>query len=593
MIVQFLGALRRYFALLVVLAVFGWSAFTIAIRRVEEDPPDTITLRFGHWQLESGVRDGINALAAEYQQVWRKQWEGGGKNSEGRPWRKLYPDKPKVRIIQDAIPETTYGQWVSTQLMGGTAPDIMEIWLGLPYPIWLSYLNRYFIPLTPYVHRPNPHNAGTELGPVPLGKTYKDGMRGAYVEELQAYMTIPVSQFAVRIFYNKDLLKKLTGLDKAPGDYRGFLGVCEKIGSQKNALGKAYTPIAASAYHFNMWESMLFDVVTYGALRRIDFNRDTYGGNDEIYTGFRSGRLSFNFPPYRAKFRMVREVTQHFQNGYTGLNRDDAVFLFAQQRAVFITTGTWDARSLQEQAKGKFAVGVMDFPLPSTSDPDYGPFIEGPIYERPGSSACFGITRTCKYQDVAVDFLLFLASKRGNEKLNEYFGWIPAIVNTKKDPILEGFEPHLVGVYGVMNLNLGGETYIKWMQVYSKYKVDRNYSFEAMARDFEPFYKERGQRDFEELQKDWRRGLQNTEQFLVGIRSRAMTAEGDQARTEWIKYRALTASRQVWPEITHARQMNLVGIGPAPDAVGPYEYSPAVLEKIRTRLSRERGKSQP
>jgi raffinose/stachyose/melibiose transport system substrate-binding protein len=584
---------RSYFALLVVLAVFAWSAYVIATRRAEEAPQDTITLRIGHWQLESGVRDGLSALAADYQGVWRKQWESGGKNAEGRQWRQLYPDKPNVRVLQDAIPETTYGQWVSTQLMGGTAPDMMEIWLGLPYPIWRNYLGRYFVVLDSYADRPNPHNAGTDMEGVPLRKTYKDGMRGAFVEELQAFMNIPVSQFAVRIFYNRHLLRKLTGLAKPPTDYRAFLAACEKIRSQKTPQGKPYTPIAASAYHFNMWETMLFNAMTYGATRRIDFNRDCFVGNDEVYVGFETGRVSFDFAPYRGKFQMAREVSGYFQNGYTGLNRDDAVFLFAQEKAVFITTGTWDARSLEEQARGKFEVGVAEFPLPQPADPAYGHIIEGPIYERPGSAACFGIVRTSKYPDVAADFLLFVASKRGNEKLNAYFGWIPAIKDTRKDPLLEDFEPHLEGVYDAMNMNLGGETYIKWLQVFSKYKVDPQYSTDDLAKEFLEFYRQRAPRDWKELQKQWRDEIQASDQYLAGLRARALVARGGQARAEWVKYRVTTAGQQVWRPLQRARLEALLAAGQAPRAVGPYEYTPHALGNLRERIARQGGGPPP
>ena len=79
---------RTYFALLVVLAVFVWSAFVIVTYRAEQTPPDAVVIRLGHWQLEAGVRDGLNQLADEY--------------------RKLHPDLD-IRIIQDAIPETASG----------------------------------------------------------------------------------------------------------------------------------------------------------------------------------------------------------------------------------------------------------------------------------------------------------------------------------------------------------------------------------------------------------------------------------------------------------------------------------------------------
>ena len=571
---------RTYFALLVVFAVFLWSAWVIATFRAQQTPPGSIVIRLGHWQLEASVREGIDEMA------------------------RLYRDKhPNVVIVQDAIPEGTYGQWVSTQLMGGTAPDIMQVGAMLPANIWLSYYNRYFFPLSRYVNAPNPHNAGTDIADLPLRQTYKDGMKTAYVTEMQEYMSVPLSLFGVRIFYNKDLLKQLTGRDEAPRDYREFLAVCEQIRSAVNAVtGQPYIPIAGSAYHFGHWDGMMFSPVTYGAFRRADFNRDGFVGNDETFVAFKTGLLDFYYPPYALWLKMLREVTDYFQVGYTGLGRDEAVFLFAQQRAVFMTTGTWDARSLQEQAEGQFEVGIMDFPIPSRDDPVYGEVVEGRIYESPGGGFQFGVSRNSKNVDVAVDFLLFLASQQGNEKLNGIIGWIPAIVGTELDPLLRAFEPHLEGIYGNANFTLGGNTAVTWAQRYSLYQVNQ-ISFEDFAKTYTEFYLKNGLEDFMEQQRDWRRGMQRNEQYLAGIRGRAIladqaaagAADADEqaadaldAESAWVRYRAITASRQIWGELNHARQMDLVKRDKLPEGfVGPYEYSSNVLAKIRARIRAE------
>ena len=573
--------IRIYFALLVVFAVFVWSAWVIATYRAQQTPPGSVVIRLGHWQLEASVREGIDEMAREYRQT-----------------------HPNVIVIQDAIPEGTYGQWVSTQLMGGTAPDIMQVGAMLPDNIWLSYYNRYFAPLTRYVNTPNPHNAGTEIADLPLRRTFKDGMKTAYVTEMQEYMSVPLSQFGVRIFYNKDLLKKITGSDVAPLDYRKFLAVCEKIRSTTNpASGAAYIPIAGSAYHFGHWDGMMFSPVTYGAFRRADFNRDGFVGNDETFVAFKTGLLDFTYPSYACWLKMLREVTDYFQVGYTGLGRDEAVFLFAQQRAVFMTTGTWDARSLQEQAAGHFEVGIMDFPIPSRDDPVYGGVVEGRIYESPGSGFRFGISRNSKHFDVALDFLLFLASQKGNEKLNGIIGWIPAIVGTELDPLLKAFEPHLEGIYGNVNFNLGGNTAVTWGQIYSLYQVNQ-ISLDEFAKRFTEYYLKNGLTDFMEQQRDWRRGMQRNEQYLAGVRGRAILATEEAAASQtpeaeaaaqldatsaWVRYRAITSSRQIWGELNHARQMDLVQRDKLPEGfVGPYEYSSNVLAKIRERIRAEK-----
>jgi len=550
----------RWFPVAIIGAAFVWSCVVIGLHRTEEAPAGAVTIRIGHWQLETSVREAIDTMARDYQ--------------------KLHPE---VRVVQDAIPETTYGQWVTTNLMGGTAPDLMEIGIALPEPLWISYQRRYFHPLTQYTAKPNPYNRGTPLEGVPLRQTFMDGMRSSYIEALQEYTKINLSQFGVRIFYNKPLLKKLTGLDEGPTDYRAFIAACEEIKKHTNAEGKPYVPIACSAYHFWMWEWMLADILTYPALKRADFNRDGYVGNDEEWVAFKSGRLSFDFPPYRARFKVMSEVSNEFQVGYTGLTRDDAVLLFAQQKAVFLPTGTWDSRSLQEQAKGSFEVGLIEFPRPTAQDSEYGKFVEGPLYEVPWVGFPFGIVRTSKHPDVALDFLLFLASQPNNDKFNRIIGWIPSIVGTTMDPLLEAFKPKLEGVYPCMNFGLGGETWVRWTQDYALFQVQQ-ISYDELAKRFAPFYIEKGLKDFMEVQRDWRRTIRTDEEFLAGIRAKALIAEGGEAASLWVKYRSLTANRQVLPEIAHARQMALVTKGPDPKALGPYEHSPEVLARAKARL---------
>lgn len=557
------GFFKNYYALLVVVGAFAWSALAIVSYRAEQAPPGAVIIRLGHWQLEASVRDAIDEMAKKYREEVN----------------------PNVYVVQDAIPEGLYGQWVSTQLMGNTAPDIMQVGNFLPYPVWLAYYSRYFVPLTRYVNSPNPHNRGTAVGDVALRQTYKDGMKVSYVSELQEYMSVPLSIFGVRIFYNRDLLKRLTGRDEAPHNYREFLKVCEEIRGHQDGQGRDFVPIAGSAYHFGMWGGMMFDPVTYPALKRADFNRDADLGSDEFFVALKTGRLDFNFEAYRARFQMQREVTDFFQTGYTGLSRDEAVFLFAQQRAVFMTTGTWDARSLQEQAAGRFEVGVMDFPLPAKDDPVYGSIIAGPVYESIDSGFRFSISRNSPHFDEALDFLLFLASQKHNEELNRIIGWIPAIYGTEMDPLLKAFEPHLEGVYPAFPVVLGGETAIRWGQLFSLYQVGK-IDYDGLVAQYTPFYLERGLQDYLEQQREWRRGMLRNEQFLAGIRARAFVSEGDEQLSNWVKYRALTAQRQVWSEIDHSRQMKFIQQGSLPSKTGPYEYSEEVLAKVRERVGR-------
>jgi raffinose/stachyose/melibiose transport system substrate-binding protein len=561
--------IRRYHALLVILAVYAWAIYAVISYRVAESPPGTKTLRLGHWQLETGVRDGLNEMAREYQ--------------------KLHPN---VRIIQDAVPESVYGQWLSTQIMGGTAPDLIQIGM-IPYQVSLAFFNRYCLVLTPYVNKPNPYNANNELADMPLRNTLKDGMASTYVNELQEFMQIPLSAFATRIFYNEDLLEKVNGTGAPPATFEEFEAVCTKATTMTDPEGRPLVPIVGSKYHFGMWITGMADTLTYRLLERADFNRDGYVGNDELYAAVKSGMLSFQSPPITAYFQMMRRIADFCQSGFTGLTRDDGVLLFAQKRALFMTTGTWDARSLQEQAKGKFTVKVMNFPIPGKDNPTFGPVVAGPRYENPGVGFAFAVTRTSKHPEIALDFLLFLASKENNERLNKIIGWIPAVVNTDMDPLLKDFNPCFEGVYGNFNPNLGGETWIRWLQLTSLYQVNRDFTYQELASQFEPFYREKGYFEM----KDRQRAMGINERFLTGLRGKALNdadrGEADTAASTWVKYRAQTNERQVGHEIWFTEQMKMIGDGPQETKFGPYEYRPEVLDRARENHRRRKQARQP
>jgi hypothetical protein len=229
----------------------------------------------------------------------------------------------------------------------------------------------------------------------------------------------------------------------------------------------------------------------------------------------------------------------------------------------------------------------MDFPRPTADDPDYGPFVEGPAYEgAPEGGFPVGITRASQHFEQALDFLFFMASQKQNEDLNQVMGWIPIITGTKMEPFFEAFAPHLEGVYGALSLNLGGETRSKYQQLYTLYQSGQ-LSYAGLVAQFEPFYKERGLNDFREWQRDWRRALQRNEQLLAQMRAAAMLASGAEAASKWVRYRAMTATHQVLAEIDHNRKVEIVEKGPALGTTAPYEYSAAVLERVRQRM---RGK---
>jgi len=550
----------KWFPFLLIAAVFAWASISIFTRRAESIPADKKVIRLGHWQLEPGIRAAIDQMAAEYE--------------------KLHPD---VRIIQDAIPDQSYAQWLTTQLIGGTAPDLVEAG-QLPSNLLTTFYLRYFLPVTAVATKPNPYNVGTDLENVPLFQTFRDGMRSSFIDEAQQFMKVPLSAVGTRIFYNKDLLKKLTGLDELPMDYRMFLKACETISKQKAPDGSYYVPIAGSAYHLGMWDGGLFQPATYMSLDDTDLNADGFTSKEELFLSFMTGKVDMTHPAYRGRLRILGDLSPFFPSGYTGLNRDDAVMLIAKQKAVMVSIGTWDASSLFEQANGKFAAGFSDFPTPSANDPEYGKLFPGRRSEPAATGDLpFAVTRTSKHPEIAIDFLLFLTGQKTNEKFNKLIGWIPAVRGAHTDESLKAFEPHYIAVYSTFDPNIGAETPVRWNQLFALFQVGQ-ISLEDFSREFETFYRSEGRRDFEEFIREMRRGLLRDEQLAVQLRVSAMhTSPDDLLAPAWVRYRKAVLGR-VLGQHTYVRMLELTAKeGKTRLFRDPNTYSTTARTNIRNR----------
>ena len=589
------------YAVCMVLGALAWSALVIFTRRAEEQPSDTQVIRLAHWQLEPLVREGFDELMREYEQM---RWQRDGL---------------KVKIIQDPIPESTYGNWLSAQLMGGTAPDLIEIGLGLPANVLAGFSMRYFLMFTHAVAQPNPYNAGTFVGTLDKGDgnviddyvfytanqfsntawraTYKDGMRTGYNEMLQEYSLVPLATFGTRIFYNKDLLKKLTGKSEPPDNWQDFKAMCKQIKAQRmpkkdgtpDPDGKFYTPIVGSQSHYPPWEGLLADPLSYGVIRMLDYTRDGWLSNTELYTAIQEGRVTFDIRPFQAKFRILEELIDFFQPGFTGLGRDEGVMLFIQQGAVFMTAGTWDQGGIRDQSKGIFEVGIINFPRPTQDDPDYGDVVEGPVFESSWNGFPFGLTRTSKHPELATDFMQYLASRDVNERLNMLIGWIPVIQDTEMSEDVKAFQPNMKGTRGGPPFVIGGDTTTRWDQLYSLFKVQM-ISIWEMLEKYTEYYKERGSDEYMEMVRNERRGTPGEERLIAMLRAQMVNAQQSGFAPERVALEE-ARYRRLMQNLTHKGFMNglLMRIqqGNSPFEGDAYGMSSVAKEKVRERIKAE------
>lgn len=379
----------------------------VLIRFQSNSSPDgtkPIELRIAHWQLENGPRAAFEALASEYNRL-----------------------HPNIKVVQIPIPERIYGNWLVTQLVGEIPPDLIELGVGMTD----ERLARFFTPLSELADLPNPYNRGTPFEGRPLRDTFGDGMQGGYYPNLVEFYGVPVSGKSIRMFYNLDLLREITGGERLPETYDELIALCKRTQEYAAEKHLRMVPIAGSRYNGGILMQALFTSQTQKLRERISPTGILVTPPSMLADGLFHKKWSLESPDARSGFALMREVAQYMQPGFLQLLRDDAMLFFVQRGALMITTGSWDATSIRQESP--FRIGVGPIPYPAADHPVYGKFTYGRIADAEGSNAgaVFGITRSSKHTKEAKDFLQFLGSVRGGQIWTDNSGWIPSVMGTR------------------------------------------------------------------------------------------------------------------------------------------------------------------
>ena len=404
--------LTLFIALGLLAAGYAASLFyMLRVRRPAGGQPEVV-IRFAHWQLESGMREAFDLVARRYMAL-----------------------HPKVRVEQFAVPNSVYRQWLSTQIAAGTVPDLVSF--NSTDQSDVAQLPRNFQPITHWVDEPNPYNAGTRLAGVPWRLTFVDGgrNRATYIDQYRNYFAVGLSTHSMRIFYNRDLLRAITGSDEPPRDFRSWLELGKKV--------RAYRPglvHVAGAHDNTIW---LMPTLVNQALARwilaSDHELRFAATGFDLFGDMLAGRWDLRSPPMQTALRIMRAFGGEMTPGFLQLDRDSAMRAFMRGEAFSLPNGTWDYPTMRTMAK--FEIGAFRLPLPGPDDPEFGGYALLPVSDGGvGTAMPFYLTRQSRHPEVAIDFLRYVTSLEGNRLFSQASHWMPSVEGVEVQPELRPFQ---------------------------------------------------------------------------------------------------------------------------------------------------------
>ncbi len=404
---------RKRILLSLVTAAFLLSGWRVTQRLLRDADPARITLRFSHWQLEPGVRDAFDALCRDYERL-----------------------HPHVRVEQLLIPENIYRQWSTTQLVGGKAPDLVQRGKG----VGVGSTLRYFHPITAEVNLPNPYNAGTTLADVPWRNTFSDGMESGY--DLESFECYGASLFtgSVRLYYNVELLRTITGRTEPPASFAELRALCAAVTAFARETGRDVVPIAGSALSGHVLLDGLFSSQTQRLASELNPGVWFPVEIEEFSLAYLAGDWSVDHPAMRRGAELMRAAAALMPPGFMQSGREQANLMFVQGRALMMVGFSVEATGVFRQAS--FPVRAFRTPVPVPEDPRFGPQVvardaESGLHSYGG----FGITRSSRHPAQALDFLRFLTSEASCRKYTRLSQNLPVITSVEVPPALADFAP--------------------------------------------------------------------------------------------------------------------------------------------------------
>ncbi len=412
---QHLGAiLFALFYLVSLIMVIRHGAFSRTAELTGVSDEHTIT--FAHWQLEDGFREGFDEAIRIFEEL---------KAKEG----------VKVKVVQTAIPRRTYPQWFMTQLIGGNCADVIELSAGG------DLLNQYFIPLSEHLGDPNPYNRGTSLEGVPWRDTYVDELTNAFDRTFSEYFGIGLYTTTIRMYVNTELFRNACGDRPYPVTVNEWIDCCRQILAYGEKIGVPLIPIGVNGF---TKETITQLVNYYNNQLNADFNDfiNPHHGFATVHTVVK-GIADRRLPTWRllAPYEVVADVGRYFADGFPAIDAEQTKFLFATGRVAFFIDNNIVAYSMVRNTN--FPVDIIPIPEIGRTGHRYSEHFLGRMTETGWTTGMFGIPKSSREPELALDFLRFITSYRINKlTIVDHTKWLSPLRDMQyEDPILRKCQP--------------------------------------------------------------------------------------------------------------------------------------------------------
>jgi hypothetical protein len=240
----------------------------------------------------------------------------------------------------------------------------------------------------------------------------------------------------------------------------------DQIEAYRQRTGRTLLPIAGASDYGSYLIGNSFQRLTQKRRPQIDRPRVLTLPPSQVALAYLRGDWSLQDEEIQGALTVFQSLGQGMQPGFLHLKREDASLIFTQPKTVAMLSGSWDYFLFGQECDFPLVVGPL--PLPDPADPVYGHFTNGRPHEGEGNmNGVFGITKTSRHQEQALDFLRYLTSHTASARFATSTHTLPATL--KIDPTdqnLRVFARVEDGPVNGFNLGVGAESH-RWLMTNS------------------------------------------------------------------------------------------------------------------------------
>jgi len=356
-------------------------------------------------------------------------------------WEEMHPGV-KIHFIEEGM----VGQdpvWIKSRQAADTMPDIMYSLDNL--------LNRdvgtpYWIPVDPWINTPNPY--------IPAGEPGHDRWQEGFIAGFDArnlmidkrFYGFPQSYSAVQVYVNKDILEE-SGVD-LDSDVISPRWTFDSMLEVSDRIEKAGSLPWALNWLHPYWNWIQTTVLTglfksTGSWGKLDTNNDDFVTSLERFEAILRGDWAADTPEMRAMWKLTRDWTAYWPEGYLGLSGEETTAMWMRGEAAFMWNGTWYYPTVLNDPERDFDFAIARFPDCAERMAEIG---KGGKTCYPGGACDLqSITQTTTRQgnvELCIDWLKYYLSCDGQSRVCKEHGGLPPVIKCAEgNPALRQFAP--------------------------------------------------------------------------------------------------------------------------------------------------------